>query len=369
MMIQLAPVEEERAHQLAHESLIFVCHDHNLAPEDMEAMRRGGVTAKQVHISLDAKLWADKEIFEASATQEEGYLRRAMVALDYIYWQVEHSQGRLVIAWEPEDIVRAKANGSVSLVLGAEGSRLLEGRLETLRMLYRLGLRSLQLSWSFITPVGASQRDLSGRGLEEYGRKLIREMNRLGMMVDVSHLSYQSMLDAIETSTTPILNSHTGALALNPGLHQLLPDDMIQAIAAQGGILGIHFMSILVKPGPQKATFQDLMRQFEYLIRLAGVDHVACGPDYFPLSDPRMWENTGYPPYTFAEGVEDISQVQNVIGGLIALGLNDDDVRKIMGGNLLRLFRQVRAAAQPGPWEYIPYAAGLGACTDGVTPL
>ncbi len=368
-MIELTLADEERARWLAQESLIFVCHDHNLAPEDIEAMRRGGVTAKQVHLCLDAQLWADKKVFEASATREEGYLRRAMVALDYIYWQVEQSKGRLVIALEPEDIVAAKANGSVALVLGAEGSRLLEGRLEILRMLYRLGLRHLQLSWSFVTAVGATQRDLSGRGLEEYGCSLIHEMNRLGMMVDVSHLSYQSMLDAMETSTTPILNSHTGALALNPGLHQLLPDEMIKAIAAQDGILGIHFMSILVKPGPQQAKFQDLMRQFEYLIRLAGVDHVACGPDYFPLSDPRMWENTGYPTYTYAEGVEDISQVRNVIRGLIALGLTDDDIRNIMGGNLLRLFRQVRAAAQTGPWQYVPYAVGTGACTDGVTPL
>lgn len=87
----------------------------------------------------------------------------------------------------------------------AEGSRLLEGRLETLRMLYRLGLRHLQLSWAFNTPVGGSQRDLSGRGLGEWGRALIREMNRLGIMVDVSHLAYQSIYDAIETSSTPIL--------------------------------------------------------------------------------------------------------------------------------------------------------------------
>ncbi len=368
-MIRLSPSDEERARQLHRDSLIFVCHDHNLFPEDMEAMRRGGVTAKQVHVCLDAQLWSDKETFDASAAREEGYLRRALVAMDYLYWQVEQSQGQLVVALEPEDILKAKAQGQVALLLGAEGARLLEGRLEVLRMLDRLGLRHLQLSWAFNTKVGASQRDMSGRGLSDWGRELIRELNRLGIIVDVSHLSHQSMFDALETSATPLLNSHTGALALNPGLYQLLPDDLIRAIAAKGGVLGIHFMSVLVKPGGHQATFDELMRQFEYAINLAGSDHVACGPDYFPLDDPRLWENTGYPPYTFAEGVEDISQMLNVTRGLVALGFSDQDIRKIMGGNLLRLFQTARLAAKSGPWNYVPYAEGLGACTDGVTPL
>lgn len=368
-MIELSPSEEARARNLHQSSLIFIVHDHNLSPQDMDALRRGGVTAKQVHICLDAQLWTDKATFQASESRTEGYLRRALVALDYLYWQIEASHGQLVVALEPSDIEKAKAQGKQALVIGAEGSRLLEGRLETLRMLHRLGLRHLQLSWAFNTPVGASQRDLSGRGLGEWGRALIREMNRLGIMVDVSHLAYQTMYDVIETSTTPILNSHTGALALNPGLYQLLPDDMIRATAANGGVMAMHFMSGLVKPGPQQATMKDLLRQFEYVINLAGVHHVACGPDYFPLTDARMWENTGYSKYTFTEGVEDVSQMLNLTRGLVALGLSDEEIRKVLGGNLLRLFTQVRAAAEPGAWEYVPYAQGSGANTEGVTPF
>lgn len=368
-MIELSPSQEERARSLHESSLVFIVHDHNLSPGDMEDMRRGGVTAKQVHISLDAQLWTDKDTFRASETHTDGYLRRALAALDYLYWQVESSQGKLILALEPEDIERAKAEGKTALLLGSEGSRLLEGRFESLRMLYRLGLRHLQLSWAFSTPVGASQRDMSGRGLGEWGRELIGEMNRLGMIVDISHLAYQSIYDAMETSTTPTLNSHTGALALNPGLFQLLPDELIRATGASGGVLGIHFMSVLVKPGPGQATLSELLNQFEYVINLAGIDHVACGPDYFPLADARMWENTGYSQYTFAEGVEDISQMLNLTRGLVALGLSDEDIRKVLGGNLLRLFRQVRDGAVHDTREYKPFAIGSGANTDGTTPF
>lgn len=369
MTVKLSPADEERAQRLHRDSLIMICHDHDLFPGDLEAMRRGGVTAKQLHICKDNLIWADRETFLASAELEEGYLKRALVAIDYIYWQVEQFQGQIIVALEPQDILKAKEQGAIALLLGSEGPRLLENRLEVLRMLHRLGLRHIQLSWAWETTVGAPQSDKSGRGLTDFGRDLIREMNRLGIIVDVSHLAYQSIYDALETSTTPILNSHTGAAALNPEQAQLLPDDLIRAMAAQGGVLAIHFHSLLVKPGRHKATFSELMDQFAYVADLVGTDHIACGPDYSYL-EPRIWENQGHSvPFTLAEGVEDISQMVNVTRGLVARGFSDEDIRKIMGGNLLRLFETACDAASPGPWPYVPYAEGIGACTGGTTPL
>ncbi len=137
-MIRLAPSDEERAQRLYRDSVIFVCHDHNLLPRDIEAMRRGGITAKQIHICLDAQLWADREVYEASATREDGYLRRALVALDYLCWQVEHSQNQLVIARTPEDIIEAKERGQVALMLGSEAARLLTLGADSLTLL-RIG--------------------------------------------------------------------------------------------------------------------------------------------------------------------------------------------------------------------------------------
>jgi membrane dipeptidase len=398
--IRLTPEQEERAHRLHRDSLVFICHDHNLFPESFAAMGEGGVTAKQLMLSVDARLHANRETFLASVRgrgyarearrhgrlpadapetdqtlqplgpeASEGFLKSALVALDYVLWQVEQSEGRIVVALEPDDIVRAKENGAVALLLGSEGSRLIEDRVEVLRMLHRLGLRHLQLSWALETTVGAPQSDQTGRGLTDFGRELIRELNRLGMIVDVSHLAYRSIEEAIETSSVPVLNSHTGARALNPEQPQLLTDELIRATAARGGVMAIHFHSGLVKPGRHQAKFDELMAQFEYVARLAGTDHVACGPDYLHIADQRLWENQGIStPFSMTEGVETIGQMQNVTRGLVARGFSGDDVRKIMGGNLMRLFRAARAGVDARRRPYAR-AEGIGVATGGTTPL
>lgn len=407
--VSLSPADERRAQELHRRAIVFYCHDHLLFPEQLEAMAAGGVTAKQLMLAVDARIHADQATFMSSgqargydrylrrrhttaspvatsavaipaaeddlrvaplgAAESEGFLKSAIVAFDYVHWQVEQSKGRLRIALTPDDIEAAKRDGATALLLGSEGSRLIEDRLEVLRMLYKLGLRHLQLSWALETTVGAPQAVTSGRGLTDFGRDLIREMNRIGVIVDVSHLAVQSQVDALAVSTTPVLNSHTGASALNNTQPQLLDDDLIRAFAAQGGVMAMHFHSQLVKPGRDKATFGQLMDQFEYVARLAGTDHVACGPDFMEMRDDRIWKNQGIPsPFTLAEGVEDVSLMGNVTRGLVQRGFSDTDVLGILGGNLLRLFRAVHDARNASDWAY-PRPAEFGAATGGVTPL
>jgi membrane dipeptidase len=398
-MIKLSPSDEERAHRLHRESTVFVCHDHSIFPENVEAMARGGETAKQLMLSVDARLHADRETFLESIrgrsyareakrhertvgvadeevgvralgpTESDGFLKSALVAMDYVYWQVERSRGKLRVALEPDDVRAAKKDGAIALVLGSEGSRLIEDRLEVLRMLYRLGTRHLQLSWALETTIGAPQSDKSGRGLADFGKDVVRELNRLGMMVDVSHLAPQAQYDALALSSTPVLNSHTGASALNPSQPQLLDEDLIKAFAAQGGVMAMHVHSQLVKPGRHQAKFDELMAQFEHVIKLAGADHVACGPDYLDLRDARLWENQGIDtPFSMTEGVEDISKMPNVTRGLVSRGYSDDDIRKVMGGNLLRLFDKVHAARGEASSSY-PRPEGFGVATGGTSPL
>ncbi len=368
-VITLTPEQEERARRLHEESLIVLAHDHCLFPQELEDARRGGVTAKIVHVCLDSRLWADKETFLASRTEEAGFARRALVAMDYLYWQVERRPDALAIARTPEDLPEAKRTGRLALILGSEGARLLEGRLELLRMFYRLGLRHVQLTWAWPTSVGTPQGDTSGKGLGDYGRDLIREMNHLGVIVDVSHLSYASIYDALAVSRQPVLNSHSGAEALNPGNRQLMPDDLLKAIAAQGGVVAVHFMSQLVKPGRHKARMEELLRQFEYIASLVGADHLACGPDYL-YPDPRIWQNQGIDvPFSFAEGVETPGQMLNLTRGLVWLGFSDEEVKKVLGGNLFRLFQAAHSGADNTPREYHPHRDGIGTSTDGTTPL
>lgn len=379
--IKVSAEVEERAQRLHRESTIFICHDHCIEEEQIRRMTAGGVTAKQLHIGLDVRLWGTPEQFRSSSascgrplkahadpTTSDGFLKSAVIALDYVYELTERTNGEITLALEPADIVAAKKNNRLALLLGAEGARLTEYRLEVLRILVRLGLRHLQLTWAVDNPVGATQNDTSGRGLTDFGRSLIGELNRLGVIVDVSHLSYQAILDAVSASKVAVLNGHSGAKALNSTQPQLLPDEVIQAIAERGGVVAVHFMSQLVKPGRDKASLEHLMAQFEYLVRLVGADHVACGPDY--LSGPdRVALNQGISqPFSFAEGVEDISTMFNVTRGLVTLGLSDEDVAKIMGGNLLRLFAEARAGADRSPRAAAPIAE-MGVLTGGITPL
>lgn len=397
--VDLSASDEERARRLHRDATVFICHDHSLFPEDMTAMTRGGVTAKQLMLSVDARVHADRETFLASgrgrsyeretrrqeapvaadaesgpvrplsALESEGFLKAALIAMDYVYWQVEASRGGLRVALEPEDIRAAKKDGAIALVLGSEGSRLIEDSLPVLRMLARVGLRHLQLSWAFETTVGAPQSDTSGRGLTAFGRELIHELNRLGMIVDVSHLAPQSQYDALLESRTPVLNSHTGASALNATQPQLLDDDLIRAFAAQGGVMAIHFLSQVVKPGRDQARFDQLMDQFEYVANLAGTDHVACGPDFLEMRDKRLWENQGITvPFKMTAGVEDISRLLNVTRGLVSRHFSDDDIKNMLGGNLLRVFDRARAlrSAESPPY---PRPEGFGVLTGGTTAL
>jgi membrane dipeptidase len=156
---------------------------------------------------------------------------------------------------------------------------------------------------------------------------------------------------------------------LNPEQTVLLPDALLGGIAASGGVVAIHFMSQIVKPGRDKATFAQLMAQFDYVANLIGPEHVACGPDY-ALLDPRMWENQGISvPFCFAEGVEDIRGMRNVARGLVAHSFDDKAVSGILGGNLLRLFETVRGQADRRPDRHAPPRGLPGARTAGTTPL
>ena len=396
--------QEERARRLHKESLIFVSHDHEIRAEDIALMRTGGVTAKQLQISLDGQIWTDIDTYISSAPRisiqreyqrkldegsaaahyaklldrapekstSAGFLRRALVALDYVMWQVERSKGQLRIAYEPADIIKAKRDGASILVLGSEGARLIEERVEVLRVLVRLGLRHLAISWAWDTPVGAPQSDRSGRGLADYGKELVRELNRLGVIVDVAHLARKSIWDVLETTSAPIHMAHSGAEALNPeqGKTVLLPDDLLKAIAAQGGVVGVHFMSHFVKPGRNQASVAQLVRQLEYLTELIGSEHVACSPDYLKL-DPRTWENQGLAgpsPFSYPPGLADIGGFFNVTRGMVAAGFADRDITNILGASLMKLFADVRARAAGTPAQYAPQPRGVGDATEGTTP-
>ncbi|MBX3032121.1 MAG: membrane dipeptidase [Chloroflexi bacterium] len=382
MDLGLSSIQEERAQRLHQESLVFFAHDHCILEDDILLMQRGGATAKQLHIGVDERLWLEPGAFAATRVPLEpnadvaadprtsdGFLKSALIALDHVLGLAERSGGRISIALEPDDILRAKEHGAIALLVGAEGARITEYRPEVLRSLARLGLRHLQLSWATKHPLGATQSETSGAGLTTLGMEFVRELNRIGLIVDVSHLSYQSIADAVDGSSAPVLNGHTGALALNPTQPQLLPDDLIRLIASKDGVVAVHFMSQMVKPGRDQATLGQLLDQFEYLTDLVGAEHVACGPDYFSHGETLAANQGITTPFGFADGVQDVSQLSNLTRGLVVRGFTDDQVRLVLGGSLLRLFSDVRRQRSPMIAPPMGPSALPGHLTGGITPL
>jgi len=215
-------------------------------------------------------------------------------------------------------------------VLALEGGHAIENNLENLYRLYHLGVRYLTVTWNNSTDWAISAQDSRSNtvGLSEFGKKVIRACDSLGIMIDVSHVGKKTIEDILAVSRNPIIASHSGARALRDH-YRNLDDDQILAIAERGGVIGVVFYpSFIVAPG-KKADIQSVVAHIDYIARLAGIDCVALGSDFdgFDGSAPKGLEDTScYPALTLA---------------LLQKGYRPQDVEKILGGNALRVWRRV----------------------------
>jgi membrane dipeptidase len=231
--------------------------------------------------------------------------------------------GDAVLASSPEAVLAAKRNGKLALLPALEGADGLEGRLENLRELHRRGLRLVQLLHFVDNDLGSNQTaPYDDRGLTAFGREVVRESNRLGVLVDLAHANTRTIMDALETSTAPLLFSHTGAKALHTG-DRYLTDNEIRAIAAKGGLIGIW-------PAADFKTAAGMVRHIDHVKRLVGVDHIAIGSDLRGMS------------YFPAFGEE--ANFRAIADGLVEGGYTDDEIGRIMGGNFFRVWQ--RASGQ-----------------------
>jgi len=298
------------------------------------------------------------------------WLPRALDCLDALHEEVKRNPKDMEFAYTAADIERIHRSGRVAALASLEGGHLIGDSLGVLRLFHKLGVRYLTLA-HFATNVFAdSMTDVAAHnGLSTYGKQLVREMNRLGMMVDVSHISDKAVLDAVAESRAPVLASHSSVKAIAP-IPRNMPDDVIQAIAKKGGVIAINFHAgyldkraydvfaanrpardaeirdILTMrandPGRwelvrgiqrkyyalmPKVPLKALLRHIDYVTKLVGADHVAMGSDYDGIS--------GMVPV----GAEDVSKYPAIVRGLIEMGYSDTDIRKVMGLNLLRVLK------------------------------
>ena len=272
-----------------------------------------------------------------------------------------------------EAIEQAHKKGKIAALMGIEGGHAIEDSLRLLRNFYALGIRYMTLTHSNTNNWADSSGDVTrppgkAAGLTDFGKKVVLEMNRLGMMVDISHVSDKTFWDALETSRAPIFASHSSARALS-NIPRNMTDEMIAALGKKGGVVQINFgceflsqksadassklrermggARMAAGAAPAKnavpATLEDAIAHIEHVIKLAGVDAVGLGGDY---------DGVGCVP----TGLEDVSKYPAITRALLEKGYPAADVRKILGGNLLRVMRAVEkiAAASPKSQDQTP---------------
>lgn len=372
----------DRAHALHGDALVFDAHVHIINRQliqggsigdrypdgqvDLPRMEEGGVDALFFTLSSSEKYFPGR--FET---------RMALRVMDRAISEIEAHSDRIEIALTASDVDRITASGKIAAVLDLEGSIDLDGDLGVLRMFHRMGLRVLQLpahNWGNEYADSCCSAPKFG-GLNEHGREFIREMNRLNMVINISHASDETIEQALEVSEDPLIATHHGMRSLND-IPRLMPDHLLKKLAAKGGLFGMHightfhkraffdwktarsgrafydtsgvkesagdltlyeidessksgFPSVGPTPPPELLmTVDDWLEAVERAIDIAGEDHVILGTDF---------DGGPAPP----DKVNDMSDLPWLTEGMLRRGWSEERIRKFMGANLLRVFREI----------------------------
>jgi len=260
---------------------------------------------------------------------------------------VDSRADEISLATTAEGIEEARKSGKIAVVMGFQGSDMLRGDESLLPVFHELGVRILQLAYNRRTWAGDGCTERTNCGLSLFGVRLVEALNRLRMLVDCSHTGERTTLDAMEVSSAPVIISHTNVRSLrdNP---RCIRDVVIDTVAAKGGVIGLtSFSYFLTKDG--QATLDHYLDHIDYVVRRVGVDHVAIGLDltegrvYEPPLDPILYKPEAYPPlpWQYARGLESVAEIANVTRGLVERSYATEDIRKILGGNWIRVYREV----------------------------
>ncbi len=331
---------------------------------DIARMKQGGLTAEFFSVYIDR-----------SYARDGGSARRALDMIDYVYRAVERYPNDLMLAFSTSDIRRAKKQKKIASLMGIEGGHAIEDSLMALRDFYRLGVRYMTLTHNNTNNWADACCDTAKHnGLSDFGKEVIREMNRIGMLVDISHVSDKTMSDVLDISTAPVIASHSSARALGDRPRNI-PDDLLKRIAKNGGVVMVNFfpgfidknvvaasrerearlkpqmdeLAVKYKDDPKRleeernkllaanplppTPLSVLIDHFDHIAKVAGVDHVGIGSDFDGVSSLPV-------------GMEDVSKLPNITYELLKRGYSERDVKKILGENFMRAFAQAERVAQ-----------------------
>lgn len=232
--------------------------------------------------------------------------------------------GRARLATTVSHVLAAKDTGTLAGFLTIEGGEAIGESLDELRSFYARGVRLMTLTWNRINAIGRGAEHPGPDGLTPFGRKAIAEMERLGMIVDVSHLCDQALDEVLAVAQRPVVASHSNSRVVVPHRRNLT-DDQAERIAATGGLVGVTFAGVFVDPVPSQVTVSRVLDHVDHLVSVIGADHVGLGTDF--------------DGFTAAHGLvmPDCTHLPELTAGLVGRGYAETDIRKIMGGNWLRV--------------------------------
>ena len=381
---QEAPIEASaRATELARSSIIVDTHidvPYRLDEEwaDISEATDGGDFdyPRAVAGGLNAPFMS---IYTPAELQTEGGAKDlAEKLIDMVNEIAAQSPDKFAMAYSPLDIERQFSEGVISLPMGMENGAPIEDKLANVAHFYDRGIRYVTLAHSLSNLISDSSYDDNKQwgGLSEFGVDVVREMNRLGIMVDVSHISDDAFWDVMDITRAPAIASHSSARHFTPGWERNMADDMIVRLAENGGLVMINFGSDFLSKeaydysaarreaftkyveangldaedeearrrfreeyeaehGPYPyATLEQTLDHFDHVVELTSVDHVGIGSDYDGVGD------------SLPVGLKDVSSYPNLIEGLLRRGYSEEDIRKILGENLLRVWREVEDIAR-----------------------
>jgi membrane dipeptidase len=399
---QGAPEVSARARAIQNSAIVIDTHADTPQRFVDENFDIGSTDPKDAgHISLDKahtgnlgaeffSIWVDPE------TNQGHFAKRTLDLIDSVYEEAAHHPDRMMMAFSVADIERAHKQKKLAALMGIEGGHSIENDIRLLRDFYRLGVRYMTLSWSNTNEWADSSGDINDpkiqhhNGLTEFGKQVVLEMNRLGMMVDISHVADKTFWDAIAVSKAPVIASHSSARALVSAPRNMT-DDMLRAVAKNGGVVDVNFFSGFddqnfwdasqaqrsaeqtavhdyfekLKAEGKTPTYLDadrmerefmakiprpplkvLIDHIDHVAKVAGIDHVGLGSDFDGVS--------GATP----EGIDSAADLPKITQALLDRGYSEGDIKKILGGNVLRVFGEVERVSREMQAEQRPGSMG-----------
>jgi len=358
--VPLTQAQEDRVNELARKCVVISLHDHPVAWTDnmeevFEYNREGRHFAAYQGMSascLDAVF--DNLMDGVCTINSKGGWKWADVLHDLGMRLCDLAHQDFVIRCERvDDILRAHREGKIALIPTIESCTMIENELDRVDILFGFGVRMMGLVYSESNVLGSGLKEKSDGGLTYFGHQVVERMNKIGIVIDVSHCGEQTAMDAIQASKDPIIMSHTGARALWDA-KRLRTDEVIKACAEKGGVIGIEAAPhTTITRKNEEHSIESFMEHFEYVKDLAGIDHVGFGPDTLYGDHVALHHAfaghlgikqafTLHKEVPYVKGLENPSETSwNTLRWLVKHGYTDEQIAKVVGGNALRVLRMV----------------------------